>query len=337
MNVLVTGGAGYIGSHACKELKRSGHVPVVVDNLIYGHEWAVQWGPFYKLDIRETNSLVAILEKEKIEAVMHFAAFAYVGESVKEPLKYYDNNYGGTLSLLSAMKKSKVRKIVFSSTCATYGEPKVFPISEDTTQAPINPYGRSKLMVEQTLKDLAQVNEIEAIALRYFNAAGADSELEIGEDHNPETHVIPLAIEAAFQKNKSFTIYGDDYSTPDGTCIRDYIHVSDLATAHVLALKNLTSSTKSTGMMKAYNIGTGTGYSVQQIVRELEKITHKKIVVKKGSRRDGDPAQLLADPSRIRKELMWEPKHSSLKNILETAAHWYEKHTLSNKSPRADK
>ena len=332
MRVLVTGGAGYIGSHACKELKKSGHEPITVDNLVYGHEWAVQWGPFHQINIHDTDRLQKIMKKEKVEAVMHFAAYAYVGESVQNPLKYYENNFSGTISLLTAMKKSGVRKFVFSSSCATYGMPKAQPITEQSEQNPINPYGQSKLMVERVLQDLARSGDIEPTALRYFNAAGADKDLDIGEDHDPETHVIPLAIEAALLPDRHLTIYGSDYPTPDGTCIRDYVHVTDLAQAHVKALE---ASPDKKSHWKAYNLGTGCGYSVQEIVDELGRILGREVKVRKGDRRPGDPPQLMADAKLAKKELGWEPQHSSLPQILESAARWYEKHHLKKRTGRS--
>ncbi len=321
MKILVTGGAGYIGSHTAKALKSEGHTPVVVDNLTYGHKWAVQWGEFYQEDITNTAKLVEILKKEKIEAVLHFAAFAYVGESVKDPLKYYQNNVLGTLSLLEAMRLADVSKIIFSSTCATYGIPDKSPIEENFSQAPINPYGRSKLMSEMILKDYVRAHGFSATSLRYFNASGADRDLQIGEDHNPETHLIPLAIEATHEKDKQLTVFGRDYPTPDGTCIRDYIHVNDLAAAHVLALKYLKEKEFAT-----YNLGTGQGFSVQQVIEQIQKTTGKKVNFKNGSRREGDPPILVASGSKAKTELNWSPSESSLHNIVETANAWYLKH-----------
>ncbi len=324
MRILVTGGAGYVGSHTCKLLASQGHVPVVVDNLVYGHEWAVQWGPFYKLDIFEKEKIVEVLKKEKIEAVLHFAAFAYVGESVKNPYKYYHNNVLGTMSLLEAMKEAGVLKIVFSSTCATYGEPEIVPIPENCTQSPINPYGHSKLMVETILQDYARAYGLSAVCLRYFNACGADVDLQIGEAHNPETHLIPLALQAAYEEDKSLTIFGTDYETEDGTCIRDYIHVMDLAAAHVLALSRIQKN----GIFEAYNVGTGNGLSVFQIVSAIEKIAKRQVKRTLGLRRAGDPPRLIANSERAFKELGWKPVFSDVENIIATAHGWHVKHFL---------
>lgn len=249
-HILVTGGAGYIGSHACKALALAGYTPVAYDNLVYGHESAVKWGPFEKGDISDRKRLDQVIEKHRPAAVMHFAAYAYVGESVDDPGKYYRNNVVGTLTLLEAMRDHSIDQFVFSSTCATYGVPQQMPIAEDHTQQPINPYGASKLMVEQMLRDFGVAHGLRAISLRYFNAAGADPDAEIGEDHDPETHLIPLVLDAAAGRRESIAVFGDDYATPDGTCIRDYIHVTDLASAHVLALQALESGAES----NAYNL-----------------------------------------------------------------------------------
>lgn len=325
MNVLVTGGAGYIGSHTCKLLKQAGHHPIVIDNLIYGHKWAVQWGAFYDCDLHDKIEIQKILLKENISAVIHFAAFAYVGESVSQPLKYYENNVAGTVALLEAMQNSGVAKFVFSSSCATYGTQEKSPIEETFKQSPINPYGETKLIVEKILINLAKIEKINAVALRYFNASGADADLEIGEDHFPETHLIPLAIEAAYKNDFTLTVFGTDYSTPDGTCIRDYIHVSDLASAHVKALESLDSYSSG---FRAYNLGTGKGASVRDIVTATERATGQKVKIKFGDRRMGDPAELVASPGRAQVELSWSPIHSSLENILSTAVRWYKKHHL---------
>ncbi|MGE3757386.1 MAG: UDP-glucose 4-epimerase GalE [Pseudobdellovibrionaceae bacterium] len=332
MKVLVTGGAGYIGSHTCKELALEGHVPVTVDNLIYGHREFVKWGPFYEVDIRNTSKIEQIMKTEKIEAVMHFAAFAYVGESVKEPLKYYNNNTLGSLSLLEAMEKSSIAHFVFSSTCATYGIPEKTPISESTPQNPINPYGQSKLLVEKILQNLTDSNgrhktrdfkpEFKAIALRYFNAAGADPEGELGEEHDPETHLIPLALRASVHPDTELQIFGDDYPTPDGTCIRDYIHVKDLASAHVKALIKLS---KSGPAFEAFNLGIGKGYSVKDVVQTTESVTNQKVKARMSARRPGDPAILLADSTKAQKELGWAPKFVELRSMIETAYKWTQK------------
>lgn len=260
--VLVTGGAGYIGSHACKALAKAGYQPIVFDNLVYGHEWAVQWGPLEKGDILDRGQLDTAFRKHRPDAVMHFAAYAYVGESMMLPGKYYRNNVVGSLTLLEAMQDHGVDKIVFSSTCATYGVPDRIPIDENACQSPINPYGMSKLMVERILADFGNAHGINWIALRYFNAAGADLDNQIGETHDPETHLVPLVLDAASGRRDSITIFGNNYDTADGTCIRDYIHVSDLASAHVKALDALGSETAS----GAFNLGNGMGYSVQQVI-----------------------------------------------------------------------
>jgi UDP-arabinose 4-epimerase len=323
MNVLVTGGAGYIGSHVCKALKLAGINPVTVDNLVYGHEWAVKWGAFHKVDIRETEKLKQILKDEQISAVLHFAAFAYVGESIREPLKYYDNNVGGTISLLKAMRDTHVKRFVFSSSCATYGNPEALPITEETAQNPINPYGETKLIIEKLLRSLGTTGEIQSVALRYFNAAGADLDCEIGEDHNPETHLLPLALEASLPGAKPLTIFGIDYPTADGTCIRDYIHVTDLADAHVRALKYL-QTTKSS--FSAFNLGSECGTSIKELIAAIEKQTATKMNVVTGARRPGDPPKLVALAKRAERELGWRPENSKIENIIETALRWHTKH-----------
>jgi UDP-arabinose 4-epimerase len=321
VRVLVTGGAGYIGSHTCKALAQRGITPVVYDNMIYGHQWAVKWGPLYQGDILDSAKLIDVLKTEKIEAVFHFAAFAYVGESTKEPLKYYHNNVLGSIRLVEAMKEVGVRKLIFSSTCATYGIPDQTPILENAEQNPINPYGQSKMMVEKILIDCAKANDVTVTALRYFNASGADPELEIGEDHIPETHLIPLTLDAAFGKRKAIIVFGTDYQTPDGTCVRDYIHVSDLAEAHVLAFEKMP-----TNGFRAFNLGTGKGASVRQVIQAVEMHVGRKVPSEIGPRREGDPPILVASDVRARKELGWNPKNSNLDNIVVTAARWHEKH-----------
>ena len=262
-------------------------MPIAYDNLSFGHQWAVKWGPFEKGDILDRNRLDEVLATYKPAAVMHFAAFAYVGESVEDPAKYYRNNVAGSLSLLEAMREHGIGKIVFSSTCATYGVPQGIPIPDDHPQNPINPYGTSKLTVERMLSDFETAYGLRSVSLRYFNAAGADPEAEIGEDHDPETHLIPLVLEAASGKRSNVTIFGTDYDTPDGTCVRDYIHVSDLAEAHVLALKALRGGRQST----SYNLGMGAGHSVREVIRVANSVTGRVIPVVEGFRRPGDPAQ----------------------------------------------
>ncbi len=317
--ILVTGGAGYIGSHACKALAAAGYTPITYDNLVYGHPWAVKWGPLEKGDILDRTRLDEVITTYRPEAVMHFAAYAYVGESVENPGKYYRNNVTGALTLLEVMRDHRIDKFIFSSTCATYGVPKEMPISEDHSQFPINPYGNSKLMVEQILKDFHLAHGIRSISLRYFNAAGADADSEIGEKHDPETHLIPLILDAATGKRSHITIFGDDYDTPDGTCIRDYIHVTDIAAAHILALEKLGSQDGAC----AYNLGNGKGFSVKEVIDTARKVTECDIPTQIGLRRAGDPPRLVGDSTRIRNELGWEPVFSDLTSIIETAWKWH--------------
>lgn len=319
--VLVTGGAGYIGSHACKALALDGYMPVVLDNFIYGHPWAVKWGPLEVGDISDRARLDILLEYYKPSAIMHFAAFAYVGESVNDPGKYYRNNVAGTLTLLEAARDHNIQKFIFSSTCATYGVPNNLPICEDHPQNPINPYGASKLMVEQILKDFDRAHGIRSIALRYFNAAGADPDSEIGETHNPETHLIPLVLDVASKNSPHIQVFGDDYPTPDGTCIRDYIHVTDLAAAHILALRALEKGS----ITKSYNLGNGQGYSVKDVISTAIQVTGQNIAVQMSQRRSGDPARLVGDASLAKRELGWKPKYEQLQDIIETAWHWHTK------------
>jgi UDP-arabinose 4-epimerase len=314
LRVLVTGGAGYIGSHACKALAAAGHNPVVYDNLSSGHRQAVKWGPLEVGDVGDHARLTEVMVRRRPEAVMHFAAHIEVGESISDPAKYYGNNVAGTLTLLRAMRQEGVGSLVFSSTCATYGEPTAVPIDEGHRQAPINPYGRSKLMIETILGDFRTAYGLRSLSLRYFNAAGADPDGEIGEDHDPETHLIPLVLRAA-AGGGAITIFGDDYQTPDGACIRDYTHVSDIAAAHVLSLKRLAAPEGS----PALNLGTGAGLSVKAIIDVARKVTGRPIEVRVGPRRPGDPPVLVADPRRARAELGWRPAHSSPAEIVETA------------------
>ncbi len=321
MNIVVTGGAGYIGGHTCKVLSESGYRPIALDNLTQGHRWAAQWGPLEVGDISDRNFLNSVIEKYKPTAVMHFAAHAYVGESVENPGKYYRNNVAGTLTLLEALRDYEIDKFIFSSTCATYGVPRIVPISEDNTQLPVNPYGASKLMVERILQDFDKAHKLRSISLRYFNAAGADPGGMIGESHNPETHLIPLIFEVALGMRSAITIYGDDYETKDGTCVRDYIHVNDLAEAHVLALNALNQGQTS----RAYNLGNGRGFSVREIIEAAEMVTGRSIPVQIGPRRPGDPPILVGDASKATHELGWEPKKHNLMEILSTAWNWYLK------------
>jgi UDP-glucose-4-epimerase GalE len=318
--VLVTGGAGYIGSHACKALAQAGYTPVTFDNLVYGHRDAVKWGPLIEGDLADQDLLNAVLRDYSIKAVVHFAAYAYVGESMQDPGKYFQNNVTNTISLLQAMRDNDIGAIVFSSTCATYGMPQSLPIDEAHPQAPVNPYGESKLFIEKALHWFGVAHGIHSVALRYFNAAGADPDGEIGERHDPETHLIPLIIETALGQRAAIDVYGTDYPTPDGTAIRDYIHVRDLAAAHVLALEHLFNGGKSTCL----NLGTGQGYSVREVIDAVEKCSGTSITVRHCPRRAGDPAELVADAGQAQRVLQWSPAWSSLEQIIETALRWHE-------------
>jgi len=324
--VLVTGGAGYIGSHACKALAAAGYVPVTYDNLVYGHRSAVRWGPFVQGDVLDRATLDATLRAWQPVAVMHFAAFAYVGESVTNPGKYYRNNVVGSLTLLEAMRDAAIGQFVFSSSCATYGVPQTVPIAEDHPQDPINAYGASKLMIERMLRDFETAHSLRSISLRYFNAAGADPECETGESHDPETHLIPLVLDAVAGVRPDVTVFGADYPTPDGTCIRDYVHVADLAQAHVLALQALQIGAAST----AYNLGNGTGFSVRQVIDIASEVTGRPVPVKTGPRRAVDSPKLVGDASRIRAELGWRPVHADLADIIGTAWRWHQAQSLSD-------
>lgn len=320
-NILITGGAGYIGSHACKALARAGYTPIAYDNLVYGHAGAVRWGPLERGDISDRARLDAVLVRYRPTAVMHFAAYAYVGESVEDPGKYYRNNVAGTLTLLEALRDQAIDRFIFSSTCATYGIPQHIPISETHPQQPINPYGASKLMIERMLRDFDVAHGLRSIALRYFNAAGADPEGDIGEAHDPETHLLPLVLDVAGGRRSAITVYGDDYDTPDGTCIRDYIHVTDLAQAHVLALQALEQ--RAAGAV--YNLGNGQGFSVREVIDRARQVTGRDIPVTLGPRRPGDPSRLVGDATRIQRELNWRPAYADLDTILETAWGWHER------------
>jgi len=317
-SILVTGGAGYIGSHACKALARAGHSPVVYDNLSRGHADAVKWGPLVRGDMRDTGLLTQTIKEYRFDAVMHFAAFAYVGESVAAPEMYYENNVGGMISLLAAMRAAEVARIVFSSSCATYGTPDVMPITEEAEQRPINPYGRTKLICEWMLRDAAKAHGLRYAALRYFNAAGADPEGEIGERHDPETHLLPLALMAASGQGE-LKVFGTDYPTPDGTCIRDYIHVDDLARAHVLAVEYLAEG----GASLAVNLGTGKGQSVQDVIAAVERVTGKTVAKSLAPGREGDPAELTADPGRAFERLGFAANFANLDDIVAHAAPWF--------------
>jgi len=319
--VLVTGGAGYIGSHAVKALHRAGYRVVVYDNLIAGHRAAVKYGELVIGDIADLALLRHTITQYAIVAVMHFAAFLDVGESVRDPAKYYRNNVCGALTVLEAMAAEGVKHVVFSSTCATYGEPIETPISETHPQKPINGYGESKLAVERALPHFEQAYGMRWVALRYFNASGADPDGEIGEDHSPEIHVIPRAIEAAIG-GPGLTVFGDDYPTPDGTCLRDYIHVSDLADAHVKALEAIVE----TGKSGAYNLGTGHPHSVREVIETVERVTERRVPWTLGPRRPGDPAVLYAAPNKARAELHWTPNYPELESIVRTAWDWHRTH-----------
>ena len=323
MNVLVVGGAGYIGSHCVRQLAAAGHNPVVVDNLVFGHRAAVAVDvPFYSVNLGNEKEMGKILRKEKIEVVMHFAAYAYVGESVTDPLKYYFNNVAATLHLLRCMLGSGVKKFVFSSTCATYGIPDKMPLVETMPQAPINPYGQTKLDVENALKAMASAYGLSFAAFRYFNAAGAAEDGTIGEHHNPETHLIPLAIDAATGARPPLQVFGTDYPTPDGTCLRDYVHVDDLSRAHIAVFDKLATP----GTALFYNLGTGTPTSVLEVIRAVEKVTGKKVPYVTAPRRAGDPPALYADSTKAQTELGWTIKFPSIESIVETAWKWHQPH-----------
>ncbi|MCB1608963.1 MAG: UDP-glucose 4-epimerase GalE [Xanthomonadales bacterium] len=322
--VLVTGGAGHIGSQTCKALAASGYLPVAVDNMVYGHEWAVRWGPLEVADILDGDRLDQIILRYKPRAVLHFAAYAYVGESVMDPGKYYRNNVVGSLSLLQAMARHSIDRMVFSSTCATYGNPLHLPIREDHPQAPINPYGASKQMVERIMADFGVAHGLRSTALRYFNAAGADPDGELGEHHDPETHLIPLVLDAASGKRSHIEIYGDDYDTADGTCVRDYIHVADLADAHVLALSRLEGAEPG---MRPYNLGNGKGHSVREVIAAAERVTGLTVPTLAGPRRAGDPENLVGDATQALRELGWQPKHADLETIVQHAWRWHQKNS----------
>ena len=313
--VLVTGGAGYIGSHTAKLLKAAGIEPVVYDNLSTGNLSAVRWGPFVHGDILDTAQLTRALTTHQPEAVIHFAAAAYVGESVEDPSKYYRTNVSGTASLLDACRSAKIDKVIFSSSCAVYGVPSTLPIRETTPRQPINPYGRSKLIGEQLLEDYGNAYGVRHVALRYFNACGADLDGELGEWHRPETHLIPNALLAAMRLAPSLPIFGDDYDTPDGTCIRDFIHVVDLARAHVMALEHLNRG----GSNVAVNIGTGKGTSIRDILSTICRVTGRPVPVEMHPRRPGDPPELYADTALAREIFDFVPRHSDLETIVSTA------------------
>jgi UDP-glucose 4-epimerase len=323
MNVMVAGGAGYIGSHAVKQLLDAGHNVVAVDNLYRGHRQAVdRRATFHEINLAETRLLADVLAKHAIDCVMHFAALAYVGESVTDPLAYYDNNTSGTISLLRAMKSAGVKRLVFSSTCATYGEPEATPIVETMWQSPISPYGWSKWCVERVLRDYAASDrDFSFAALRYFNVAGSAADGSLGEDHRPETHLIPVLLQTALGQREKTTMFGTDYPTPDGTCIRDYIHVEDLCAAHIVAMNALKP-----GDARFYNLGIGRGYSVKEVIDATRRVTGIDFRVEHGPRRPGDPAVLFANADKIRRELGWSARYTDIDAIVSTAWKWFENH-----------
>lgn len=319
-NILVTGGAGYIGSHTCKVLAEAGYVPIAYDNLTTGNSWSVKWGPLIQGDLADSTLLRKVIREYSVSAVIHFAANAYVGESVVNPRKYFENNASNTLNLLGAMLDTGIKHIVFSSTCATYGMPSKIPISESETQEPINPYGDSKLFIERVLRWYADAYSLNWTALRYFNAAGADLEGEVGEHHDPETHLIPIVIQSALGYRPKVAIYGMDHPTNDGTPIRDYIHVMDLAEAHVLALEYLQRGGKSGPL----NLGTGYGQSVLEVVTAVERVGGLNIPFRPDQKRPGDPPVLVADPSKAHQIIDWIPRYQDIHEIVETAWKWHK-------------
>jgi len=323
MNVLVVGGAGYIGSHCVRQLAAAGHRPVVLDNLVYGHRAAVaKEVPFHEVELGDESAVEMVLKEHNIGVVMHFAAYCYVGESVTDPLKYYLNNVASTLHLLKAMRTAGVGRFVFSSTCATFGQPRTLPLSEDLPQAPINPYGQTKLDIEHALKAVSSAHGLSFAAFRYFNAAGAAEDGLIGEDHTPETHLIPVAIDAAVGKRPHLELFGTDYPTPDGTCLRDYVHVDDLSRAHIAVFDRLAKP--GTGLF--YNLGTGTPSSNREVITAVEKATGRKIKVIESPRRPGDPPALYADSSKAQRELGWRPRFPDVDSIVATAWKWHKAH-----------
>ena len=320
MAILVCGGAGYIGSHINKQLHLEGYDTVVFDNLVYGHREAVKWGEFVQGDLKNISDIETVFENHTIDAVFHFAAYAYVGESVKEPEKYYYNNVANTLNLLKVMKAHGCNKIIFSSTCATYGEPDRVPITEDMPQNPINPYGATKLMMERIFKDYHTAYGLEFVVLRYFNAAGCDPDGEIGESHDPETHIIPLVLDAASGARPDIKVFGTDYDTPDGSCIRDYIHVTDLASAHLLALHHLEDGKGS----DFFNLGNARGTSVLEVVDSVKRVTGRDFKVTLTDRRPGDPAKLVGSSEKAQRVLGWKPMYADIDTIVSHAWNWHE-------------
>lgn len=320
MAILICGGAGYIGSHINKQLNKEGYETIVFDNLICGHKEAVKWGRLIRGDLAKLSDIESVFKKYGIDAVFHFAAYAYVGESVTAPEKYYYNNVVNTLNLLKVMRKYSCNKIIFSSTCATYGEPESIPITEDMPQNPINPYGLTKLTVERILKDYQKAYALQFAVLRYFNAAGADPDGEIGESHNPETHIIPLVLDAASGKQSDIKVFGTDYDTPDGSCIRDYIHVSDLADAHIRALHYLEEGNAG----DFFNLGNAVGTSVLEVVGSVKRVTGKTFKVTLSSRRPGDPAKLVGSSEKAQRVLGWKPQYGDIDTIVRHAWNWHQ-------------
>ena len=319
MRALITGGAGYIGSHTAKELARAGHEPIVLDDLRRGNRWAVRWGPLLEIDLADQEAVETALQSFQIEAVFHFAALAYVAESMSAPADYFRNNVVNTHHLLEAMRRAGTSHIVFSSTCSTYGNPEHMPIREGHPQRPTSPYGESKLMVERMLQWYGSAYGLSWTALRYFNAAGADPDGELGEAHRPETHLIPRAIAAAYGDIPELEVFGTDYETPDGTAVRDYIHVTDLASAHIQAIERLLDG----GSSAVMNLGTGRGYSVREIIADVERVTRRRVPALELPRRAGDPPIMVADSALAASALGWSPQHSSPEKIVGTAAQWY--------------
>ncbi|GAB2174921.1 UDP-glucose 4-epimerase GalE [Dongia sp. agr-C8] len=319
--VLVTGGAGYVGSHVCKALDRAGFLPVAFDNLATGHRWAVKWGPLEEGDVRDGFRVETVLRRYRATAVLHFAALSLVGASAKQPFDYYDVNVNGALSLSHAMRQCGLRKLVFSSTCAVYGMPERMPIEEDASRLPVNVYGRTKLAAENLFADLAAAGEIDVVMLRYFNACGADKDGEVGEAHEPESHLIPLAIKAALGAGGPLSLFGTDYPTPDGTCLRDYIHVEDLAAAHLKALALLETRSGA----HAFNLGTGIGVSVREVLAAVGKLAGKPVPVKEEPRREGDAPQLYASPAKAERELGWRAAETSIESMVGSAINWHRK------------